>query len=534
LNRRIPGVCAVVVSVAVACEPPAAPPVAPTARVGGPPPLANLDVAARFDAPTTATAINHGTATLAGERFVVVRRQPSWVVATYEAATGSGVAQFIVEPMAEHLFEGGLQAAGDMLVGVAGGELLAYGTDGAVRWRRRVDDDTTLAPAQSGKSPHDVLYAAAVLQRGATLFVLAAEQHQEGPNVPGAIEIFALDAATGALRWRRPVGRRLDAGWDNDHLGLAGATLVAMATPGLGTGPTQMFGLDTATGSLTWERTLDDAPGRNATMLADGRDVVVTLPERQPSQGARWSILDPATGADAAVASFDASTVGATMKDGVVYEILSEPAAIAVAARRAHGGAPLWRSAPIAHFADAAAGGGRIVAAADAVYTCTGDGVVRAFDGRTGALAWSWGLGACELVGVTEGGAVAVVGTDGAMTFVRKDRPAPTTHARVEGTVLVECQPSAGETVLLGDTSATTDDRGRFAADVSWRGVLDVETAPLVPVKRKGAPGTVATRARTTIAPNARGGPYTAELSVHPWEFCGYGACEPLQAPCKK
>jgi len=128
----------------------------------------------------------------------------------------------------------------------------------------------------------------------------------------------------------------------------------------------------------------------------------------------------------------------------------------------------------------------RLAIGSDAAYVVTADGLARAFDRTTGALAWTWSVGSgVTNVFVTDrtaqsDGALVIarvddaLGTSDVLVFERAASPSKTEKAVVDGVLEVEGVGTAGVLLAVGDTTVKTGEGGKFHAVVNARGRISV------------------------------------------------------------
>jgi putative pyrroloquinoline-quinone binding quinoprotein len=156
-------------------------------------------------------------------------------------------------------------------------------------------------------------------------------------------------------------------------------------------------------------------------------------------------------------------------------------------------GAVEWESAPLPYPDERRDPMHPLFLDANAVYACSADGTVRAFDRRDGAIAWQWGLGSCELAPLPPelDGTRAFVARHGEQwsLFSRAGAaPPPLEHATIQGRMTLLGTPRAGVPIVVHDHVAVTDATGHFTATVDARGSVAVSTA-----ERDGLTGGAAT-----------------------------------------
>lgn len=339
-------------------------------------------------------------------------------------------------------------------------------------------------------------------------------------------EVTALDAPTGALRWRwrhadpspstldsvTPVGDALalllsrpaatrdgalrgqlvvvsaargESRWTHDFervpasVASDGARLFVLETSG------RLTSLDASDGAETWHADGDAPATRDDVMLFDGGALAITSPDRPMRVlRARDGALERSVELPGRAYARHPAAAGG----GLVVVPVSTLTA------RGH-----ERSLGAMRFVAVELSTGRIrwqtdelrgadrpslsppVIERDAVFTCGADGVLRARDLATGAERWQSGVGGCNTVtpiADRDSGALAlaVAWRDDAVAIFRRGEraPAPLERATITGVVTARGRPVAGCTVLVGDQSLRTDARGRYTATVVARGVVRV------------------------------------------------------------
>lgn len=301
--------------------------------------------------------------------------------------------------------------------------------------------------------------------------------------------VFARPAATrdGALRGQLVVvsAARGEPRWTHDFeqvpVGVTsdGARLFVLEMTG------RLTALNGSDGAETWHADGDSPATRDDVMLFDGGALAITSPDR-PMRilRARDGSLDHAVELPGQAYARHPAAAGG----GLVVVPVSTLAA------RGH-----ERSLGAVRFVAVELSSGRVrwqtdelrgadrpslsppVIERDAVFTCGGDGVLRAHDLATGQERWQSGVGGCNTVtpiADRDSGALAIAVAwreDSVAIFRRGERaPAALERATVTGVVTARGRPVAGCTVLVGDQSLRTDARGRYAATVTARGVVRV------------------------------------------------------------
>jgi outer membrane protein assembly factor BamB len=197
-------------------------------------------------------------------------------------------------------------------------------------------------------------------------------------------DVIAVDAVSGAVRWRRTTGER-NGGPIGSSLALAGSILVV--------GEYNIAGFDTADGRVRWRFEPSDgyAPG-----LYVGSTDAGTVYAGSPS--ARVYAIDLATGRprwSTRIADDGKTTVfePVTQDDLVAaaYTTFTNPSVGGVVVLDAATGRERWRArfppSKIPHMSTAA--GSTILIAADLVLAASGTGVIYAFDRHNGAIRWT-------------------------------------------------------------------------------------------------------------------------------------------------
>ena len=197
-------------------------------------------------------------------------------------------------------------------------------------------------------------------------------------------EVLAVDAATGAIRWRQNTGEPGDT---------TQGSAVVLAGPTVAVGDYDLFGFDRVSGALRWRFVPTDgyAPGlylggaSNQTIYtgsAAGRAYAVD----QMTGRLRWSAL---------IVDGGQTTVYAPVTDddivAVGYTTFTAPATGGVAVIESVSGHVRWRT-PFPRPSDISLNtntGGAPVVTDDSVIAAAGDGEVVAFDRVTGVVRWS-------------------------------------------------------------------------------------------------------------------------------------------------
>ena len=339
-------------------------------------------------------------------------------------------------------------------------------------------------------------------------------------------EVAALDAITGAPRWRwhheDPSPAELDSVTPvGDGMALLFARPpIAPETALRG----RLVVLSSARGEPRWTREFERMP---VSLASDGARLFVLEPS------GRLSALDarggdeawhtdsdaPATRDDLVVSDGDALAITSPARpmrvlrtrDGAVSHTVELPGSayarhpaaagggiVVVPVSRVTGASPR-RSLGAVRFVAVELSSGRVrwqtdetpgadrpslsapVIERDAVFTCGPDDVLRARDPATGAERWQWGVGGCNTVtplADRDAGAlaIAVAWRDDAVAIFRRGEsaPPPLERATLTGVVTARSRPVAGCAVLAGDQPLRTDARGRFTATVTARGIVRV------------------------------------------------------------
>jgi serine/threonine-protein kinase len=208
-----------------------------------------------------------------------------------------------------------------------------------------------------------------------------------GVAVMGDIDVYAFDAATGALRWmfRPAIGTEPGMG----RLATDGVMIYAAAPDG------EVFALDAQTGSLRWSaQTPGDSTSAYDPVVGAGVIYVEVKRFTLPATGALVA-LDPSTGAIHWVHEFLPDTVGqyaggigdAALYHGTVITSIEDGRVFALDTAT---GATVW-VAPRVHQLPPVGGWNdtrRVAVAGDIVVVGSGTGIIVGLDAATGAERW--------------------------------------------------------------------------------------------------------------------------------------------------
>lgn len=286
-------------------------------------------------------------------------------------------------------------------------------------------------------------------------------------------QLVVLSSARGEPRWSHDF-ERLPVSLASD-----GARLFVLEPSG------RLTALDARDGAEAWHVDSDTAATRDDLVVSDGDALAITSPTRPMRvlrtrdgalshtvelPGRAYARHPAAAGGGIVVVPVSTVTGGAPRRSlGAVRFVAVELSS----------GRIRWQS-------DEALGADRPSLSApvierDAVFTCGPDNVLRARDPSTGAERWQWGVGGCNTVtplADRDAGAlaIAVAWRDDAVAVFRRGESAPPAleRATLSGVVTARSRPVAGCAVLAGDQSLRTDPRGRFTATVSARGIVRV------------------------------------------------------------
>ncbi len=438
--------------------------------------VGNLDVVTQFPA---MSLVPQARQIYVVDRYVVLQAYATWVRSpappieawSFDARTGAPIATF--ETIGELNMEGTnhgpgvwLHPAGRLLLGMQGGALFAFDpATGKRTWKTTVYDASTMARMQPVPWEFNRVWPERTAASPANDTVYALLQEAHSPTTPRygldeTIELVALDAATGALKWRVPL-----AGFDVLHEPALGLYVTDAAVVVRRGAELHAF----VEGRPLWRAVIEQAPG--AVVLADRSTLVVV------DQGA-FITVDPKTGALSTkrVDPAGLDRAGA-IDDGVLYGYLRNDEGTKLVAMRASDGQRLWESRfvrdDIPNMLPPWPTG-------DVVYACLGPSL-RAFDARSGKVLYARNVGGCAILGVAGDAVVTTFGrTDGGpSTFAPVASPMPERRIRVTGTVKLECLPQAATRVWVEDTRIVTDAAGRFDTTVTARGLVHVETSAI-------------------------------------------------------
>ena len=485
-----------------------------------------LDVATTFPALTMAPPARE--LDVVGP-FLVLQGYASWVRSpapplqgwVFDAKTGAPISTLApVGPLNMEVTTSGpglfLRATGDVLVGMSKGVLFAIDpATGRPRWQTTVDE----------RLPHERTWPAATAALAGTIFVVLQELHAKSDGkygLDGSLEVLALDASSGAVRWRAPVGA-FDI-LERSALGLFVTDRAVVVRRGH-----ELVGL--VDGKTAWTPSIRPvAPDSPFALVRGDRSTLVAI------EKGFFSTIDPASGTrgpkHADSVGYDATTV---LDAGVLFAWSHAGQSTKLVATRAADAKRLWESSPLR---DTAPNRQPPMPAPDAVYGCISN-ALRMFDRATGATTYTNNLGGCAHVGVTRDSSTVVVttGTEGRPTsFTRVAASPPPRRVHVTGTVLLECLPQAGIPVWIDDTPATTDSSGRFDLEVTSRGLVSIDaTVKGQMLAVDGRTLTLEASAFRNLTPAADGS-VRADLDLHMRTNCGGDyeplACKPVKTAC--
>lgn len=399
-------------------------------------------------------------------RYLVVQGYASWVSSpapplegwVFDATTGAAVSTFApIGALNMEMTQSGpgvfLHPAGDVLVGMIGGDLFAVDpATGRRRW------DASIYPAPASNR----IWPVATASMPGTIVVLLEQVRPKASGAYGldeSLELIALDAASGTIRWRAAAGT---SGVLDDTLGLFATdrTIVVRRKHDL---------VGYVEGKTAWSTTIAAANAPPPIVLGDRTGVVV-------ADKNEITTIDLATGRFLAKHStpieYSASTI---MDGGVLYGWRHADKAASLVATRASDGQRLWEASTARdHYPNLQ----RPLVARDSVLACVG-GALRAFDRATGKATYTRNVGGCAHVGVSADPApvvVVTIGSEGKPTsFARVASAPPPKRVRVTGTVSLECIPQASTHVWIDDAVVTTDAKGHFESEVTTRGLVRVD-----------------------------------------------------------
>lgn len=403
-------------------------------------------------------------------RFLVVQGYASWVNSpapplegwVFDATTGAAVSTFApIGALNMEMTRSGpgvfLHAAGDVLVGMIGGGLFAVDpATGRRRW------DARIYPAPASNR----IWPVATATLAETIVVLLEQARPKASGAYGldeSLEVIALDAASGAIRWRAGAGT---SGVLDDTLGLFAIdrTVIVRRKHDL---------LGYVDGKPAWSTTIAAANAPPPIVLGDRTGVVVV-------DKSEVTIVDLATGRFLAKhptpIEYSASTI---MDGGVLYGWRHAGTSASLVATRASDGQRLWEASTARdHYPNLQ----RPLVARDSVLACVG-GALRAFDRATGRATYTRNVGGCAHVGVSSDSVPSVVVTTGSegkpTSFKRVASAPPPKRVRVTGTVFLECIPQPTTRVWIDDAVVTTDAKGHFDMEVTTRGLVRLDTEVL-------------------------------------------------------
>lgn len=403
-------------------------------------------------------------------RYLVVQGYASWVNSpapplegwVFDATTGAAVSSFApVGTLNMEMTKSGpgvfLHPAGDVLVGMIGGGLFAIDpATGRRRW---------YASIYPGPASNRIWPVATAALPGTVIVLL----EQVRPKASGAygldesLKVVALDAASGAIRWRASAGT---SGILSDTLGLFATDRAVVVRR-----KHDLVGY--VDGRTAWSTAIAAGGAPPPIVLGDRKGVVVVDKNEVTT-------IDLATGRfltkHPTPVEYSSSTI---MDDGVLYGWRHADKAASLVATRASDGQRLWEASSARdHYPNLQ----RPLLTRDSVIACIG-GALRAFDRNTGRATYAKNVGGCAHVGVSSEPSPAVVvtaGNDGKPTsFARVSSAPPPKRVRVTGTVLLECIPQPSARVWVDDTVVTTDAKGHFDSEVTTRGLVRIDTEVL-------------------------------------------------------